>query len=241
LNSQTLRSIEKTFDRNDGELDIATFLQMCPGVFPRQRSPEFPEAEEQAFIVQLAAKLLFEDIDVDISGGADWMEFVNFVCAIAETLRIQAEEGTATQFNFDKGPAPVLETTKGFRPQITKCLYNKVFYWPDHPTENVVVFEEGQSAFHLHKVKTMQRRKRCEGHRSDLLAATFMPEPYDWVVTSGNDKLLCFWDVGFTLFKKWKLEWDVEGKNTSDTLGGSHSAGASLRGGDTEVKKAKKA
>ena len=44
--------------------------------------------------MQLAGKLLFEDIDVDQSGGADWMEFVNFVCAIAETLRIQAEEGT---------------------------------------------------------------------------------------------------------------------------------------------------
>jgi WD40 repeat protein len=225
LNSQSLRSIEHTFEENDGELDIATFLEMCPSVFPKPRYAQFPHAEEQAFIVQLAGKLLFEDIDVDQSGGADWMEFVNFVCAIAETLRIQAEEGTGTQFNFNEGPAQVVATTKGFRPQITKCLFGKLCYWPDHPAENVVVFEEGQSAFHLHKVKTMQRRKRCEGHRSDLLAATFMPEPYDWVVTSGNDKLLCFWDAGFSLFKKWKLEWVIEpsSKTTTSELGSSGS------------------
>eukprot|EP00928_Gymnodinium_smaydae_P078632 TRINITY_DN62742_c0_g1_i1.p1 TRINITY_DN62742_c0_g1~~TRINITY_DN62742_c0_g1_i1.p1 ORF type:complete len:1044 (-),score=241.20 TRINITY_DN62742_c0_g1_i1:37-3168(-) len=204
LNSRSLRSIEHTFDENDGEMEIAGFMEMCMSVFPKVFNEDIPHIEEQQFIMKLAGKMLFEDVDVDRSGGADWMEFVNFVCAIAETLRVQAEHSTAAEFEFHESVG--LQVVKNLRPSITKCLFNKVYYWPQHPSENVVVFEEGQSAFHLHKVKTMQRRKRCEGHRSDLLSATFMSAPYDWVVTSGNDKLVCFWDSGFNLIKKWKMD-----------------------------------
>jgi len=200
LNSQSLRSIENTFDDNDGELDISTFMEMCPSVFPKLDFPEFPFDEEKDFIVQLAGKMLFEDVDVDMSGGADWGEFVNFVCAVDETIRIQAEEGSAQVFDFEESSVSL-----PYRPQITKCGFDKLFHWPEASVENVVIFEEGQTGFYLHKPKTMQRRKRAEGHRSDLLAATFM-DSFDWIVTSGNDKLLCFWDSSYSLMKKWKLE-----------------------------------
>eukprot|EP00929_Paragymnodinium_shiwhaense_P063026 TRINITY_DN31519_c0_g1_i1.p1 TRINITY_DN31519_c0_g1~~TRINITY_DN31519_c0_g1_i1.p1 ORF type:complete len:1082 (-),score=262.73 TRINITY_DN31519_c0_g1_i1:157-3366(-) len=200
LNSQTLKSIEHNFNENDGEMDMSSFLEMCPIVFPKPNYADFPNQEEQQFIVQLAGKMLFEDVDVDQSHGADWMEFVNFVFAVGETIRLQAEEGSATQFDFFESPLAV-----PYRPSVTKCGFDKLFYWPNHPIDNVVVFEECQSGFHLHKLKTLQRRKRAEGHRSDLLSATFLPE-FGCVVTSGNDKLLCFWDSGFNLIKRWKLD-----------------------------------
>lgn len=216
LNSDSLRWLEQQFEKHDGELDISTFLEICPKVFPKPAYPEITRQDEQDFIVQLAGKMLFEDIDVDQSGGADWMEFVEFVCAISECLRIQADQGAGTQFDFYK----VDEVQAPYRPTITKCHFDKLFYWPEHPAESVVVFEEGQSGFHLHRPTTMQRRRRVDGHRSDLLDAAYLPDPFEWTVTSGNDKLLCFWDAGWNMVKKWSLKGD-RAKNELDLVVGS--------------------
>jgi hypothetical protein len=208
LNSKSLRWLEQQFEDNEGELDIKTFLDICPKVFPKPKYSEFPWPEQQEFIIALAGKMLFEDIDVDQSSGADWMEFVEFVCAIAEMLRIQADEGSGTQFDFRESSLSL-----PYRPQITKCLYDQMFYWPSHPADSVVIFEEGQAGFHLHRHQNLQRKKRCDGHRSDLLAAAFMPDPFEWCVTSGNDKQVCFWDSAFNVVKKWKMP-----KHTVNTL-----------------------
>mmetsp|Transcript_65248 Transcript_65248/g.123581 ORF Transcript_65248/g.123581 Transcript_65248/m.123581 type:complete len:1044 (+) Transcript_65248:93-3224(+) len=216
LNSDSLRWLEQQFEHHDGELNISTFLDICPTVFPKPRYPEFPNPEEQDFIVQLAGKMLFEDIDVDQSGGADWMEFVEFVCAISECLRIAAEQGSSTQFEFHK----VEEVQAPYRPTITKCHFDKLFFWPAHPAESIVVFEEGQSGFHLHRPTTMQRKRRVDGHRSDLLDATFLPDPFEWTVTSGNDKMLCFWDAGWNSVKKWSLKGDPK-KGELDAVAGA--------------------
>merc|ERR1740130_1531769 len=136
------------------------------------------------------------------------MEFVEFVCAIAECLRIQADEGSGTQFDFRESTLSL-----PYRPQITKCLYDQMFYWRDHPADACVIFEEGQAGFHLHRPTTLQRKRRCDGHRSDLLAAAYMQDPFEWCVTSGNDKQVVFWDSAFNVVKKWKMP-----KHTVNTL-----------------------
>lgn len=43
----------------------------------------------------------------------------------------------------------------------------------------------------------------------DLLAAEYLPDPYDWIVTSANDKTVRFWDSAFSQIKRWNLDYVV--------------------------------
>jgi len=201
IHAQLLRFLEKQFESHGGALKSHEFLKVFSQVFPRPHSEEFTTSEEQRFIMQLAIVELFEGIDSDMSGEATWIEFVEFVCAVAEELRLHAADLSGQVFEFE--PSKV---TVPCRPGITKCHFDKAFYWPEHPFESVVIFEEGQSSFHLHRPGTLQRRRRVDGHHSDVLSAVFLPQPFEWIVTSGNDKLICFWDSAFNLVKKWTLD-----------------------------------
>lgn len=201
LGSQSLRWLEQQFEKNGGELNFSTFLRVFKRVFPQPQAQEGLAQEEHKFIIQLAIMRLFQGMDVDQSGEASWMEFVEFVCAIAEELRLQAQELSGQTFDFDTSSISV-----PYRPAITKCHFDKVFYWPDHPLESVVIFEEGQTGFHLHRPTTLARKRRIDGHTNDLLAAAYLPKPFQWVVTAGNDGNLCFWDEAFKLIKKCKVK-----------------------------------
>jgi len=201
LGSQSLRWLEQQFERNGGELNAGAFLRVFSRVFPQPQMRESLEPEEHKFVVHLAIKMLFEGMDVDQSGQASWMEFVEFVCAIAEELRLQAQELSGQSFEFHPSHVSV-----PYRPAVTKCHFDKVFFWPEHPLESAVIFEEGQKGFHLHRPSTMARKRRIDGHSNELLAAAYLPEPFQWVVTSGNDTNLCFWDDSFKLVKKFKMK-----------------------------------
>jgi len=201
LNAQSLRWLEQAFEKSGGDLTSSVFLRIFAKVFPHPSSEHFPDKEDQRFIVHLAANTLFEDMDTDMSGMASWMEFVEFVCAIAEELRLQAQELSGQTFDFH--PSSIATPWK---PQITKQHFDQLFYWPDHPAECAIIFEEQQTGFYLHTARTMARKKRIEGHTADLLAAAFLPDPFNWVVTAGNDKTLRFWDDSFKLVKTWNLD-----------------------------------
>jgi len=201
LGSQSLRWLEQQFELNGGELNFSAFLRVFSRVFPHPQTRELLGPEERKFVVHLAIRMLFEGMDVDQSGEASWMEFVEFVCAIAEELRLQAQELSGQSFDFSPSQVSV-----PYRPTVTKCHFDKLFYWPDHPLESAVIFEEGQKGFHLHRPSTMARKRRIDVHTNDLLAAVYLPEPFQWVVTSGNDGCLCFWDESFKLVKKFKMK-----------------------------------
>jgi len=131
---------------------------------------------------------------------------VEFVCAVAEELRLHAADLSGQTFEFKECKVPVTH-----RPAITKCHFDQVFYWPDYPFgESVVIFEEGQTSFNLHRPGpgpgTLQRRRKVDGHQSDVLSAVFLPSPFEWIVTSGNDKMIIFWDSAFNVVKKWTLD-----------------------------------
>jgi len=217
LNLKSLHALEVQFELNGGELNSCNFLRVFEKVFPAPviEKPGWTASyDERRFIQQTACLTLFEFVDVDQSGGASWMEFVEFVCAIAEELRMQAAEESGQTFEFHLAEQIALP----FRPVISKCHFDRIFCWPDHPLEPVVVMEEGQSGFYLHRPKTLSRKKRVEGHQHDLLSATFLPAPFNCTATSGNDNLVCFWDENFNLVKKWTLDqtWTGEkGKVTS--------------------------
>mmetsp|Transcript_35904 Transcript_35904/g.78632 ORF Transcript_35904/g.78632 Transcript_35904/m.78632 type:complete len:995 (-) Transcript_35904:108-3092(-) len=201
LNAQSLRWMEQQFEKHGGHLSAGVFHKIISKVFPRPESTEFKCREEKDFIVDLAVVRLFESMDVDQSGEASWMEFVEYVCATAELLRMHLQENSGHNFDFTASSVLV-----PYRPTVTKCHFDKVFHWPDHPFEAAVVFEEGQTSFHLHRPQTMLRKRRVDGHRGEVLAGCFLPEPFEWVVTSGNDKTVCFWDGAFNLVKRWTLD-----------------------------------
>mmetsp|Transcript_14193 Transcript_14193/g.40804 ORF Transcript_14193/g.40804 Transcript_14193/m.40804 type:complete len:1142 (-) Transcript_14193:83-3508(-) len=215
LNLKSLSALEHAFQKHGGEMNSSKFLKVVTEVFPAPETPHRTTIMEKKFIQQMACLMLFESVDVDCSGEASWMEFVEFVCAIAEELRLQAAEESGQTFEFFEAEQVALP----FRPQITKCHFDRVFFWPQHPIDSAVIFEEGQPACHLHFPRTMVRRRRVEGgHRQELLSASFMPAPFQWVVTSGNDNLVCFWDENFNLVKRWSVDhvWTGEkGKVTS--------------------------
>lgn len=207
LGSQLLRRLEQYFARYGNALSTGAFVHLCFSVLP----PPDPQVvfikAERDFVIGMAALMLFQDIDVSATGSISWIQFVEFVIARSETIRRQAAQASITfnHFEFEKS-----DVTLNYRPQVTKCYFNKAFYWPNHPADLVVVFEEGQKAFHLHRPQTMIRRRKAEGHKKeDLNAAEFIPAPWDWVVTSANDKLLVFWDQNFNRIMRWELEFVV--------------------------------
>lgn len=201
LNSQSLQWLEQQFERCGGDLNSSQFLRVFSRVCPRLESTDFPLYEERKLAVCLAVLRLFQGMDVDQSGEASWMEFVEFISAIAEELRLKAQELSGQIFEF--GASPIVPA---YRPTITKCHYDKVFFWPDHPMECAVIFEEGQAGFFLHRQQTLQRRRRVDGHQSEVLAACYMPYPFHMVVTAANDKTLCFWDSAFNMVKRWRMK-----------------------------------
>uniref|UniRef100_A0A7S2QN17 EF-hand domain-containing protein n=1 Tax=Zooxanthella nutricula TaxID=1333877 RepID=A0A7S2QN17_9DINO len=209
VDPKTVSLLEQALTQAGGEMNSATFLKTVTDVFPRMSTSRTISPEEELFVQQMACLQLFESVDVDGSGQASWMELCEFVCAIAEELRLQVAEESGQTFDFEEAEQVALP----FRPAITKCHFDKIFYWMD----NVVVFEEGQAGFHLHFPKTMVRRRRVEGHRQEILSAAFLAD-FNWVVTSGNDNTVCFWDDNFNLVKRWTIDhtWTGEkGKVTS--------------------------
>jgi len=216
LNLKSLHNLEQEFERHGGDLNSSTFLKIFEKVFPEPvPQPNCSMSRQQKrFVQQMACLTLFECVDVDQSGEASWMEFVEFVCAIAEELRMQAAEESGQTFDFHSAE----QVAVPFRPAAPKCHFDQLFFWPDHPSEAAVVFEEGQAGFHIHRPKTLARKRKIEGHHQELLSATFLPEPFRCTVTSGNDNLICFWDENFNLIRKWTLDhtWTGEkGKVTS--------------------------
>jgi len=200
LNLKSLHNLEQHF-QSKGDLEIADFLRVFTKVFPQPDPVQWPNKVEQRFIVQLAVRLLFESMDVDMGGEVSWMEFVEFVCAIAEELRLKAAEESGQTFEFHEA-----KITAPFKPLITKCHFDRLYYWTEHPAESALIFEEGQSGFNLHRPLTMARKRRVDGHSAELLSAVFIPKPFEWVVTSANDKTICFWDSTFNLVKRWQLD-----------------------------------
>lgn len=216
LNRKSLHSLEQQFEMLGGELNTSQFMKVFEKVFPEPAKQDEEDwgIHERKFIQQMACLTLFEFVDVDQSGAASWMEFVEFVCAIAEELRLKAAEESGQTFDFH----PAEHVAVPFRPTMPKCHFDKVFFWPEHPIESAVVFEEGQPGFWLHRPKSLVRKRKIKGHNRELLCATFLPEPFKCTVTSGNDNLVCFWDENFNLVKKWILDhgWTGEkGKTTS--------------------------
>ncbi|CAJ1351114.1 unnamed protein product [Effrenium voratum] len=206
LNSQSLRWLEQQFERHGGNLNSGQFLRIFSRVCPRLDSIAFPKYEERKLAVHLSVLKLFEGMDVDTSGETSWMEFVEFISAVAEELRLKAQELSGQIFEFSSST----QVLPAYRPTVTKCHFDKLFHWPNHPMECAVVFEEGQASFFLHRQQSMLRRRRVTGHQSDLLSAAFLQD-INLVVTSGNDKMLCFWDsTAFNLVKRWSLK-DVVG------------------------------
>lgn len=200
LNLKSLHSLQQHFDAK-GDLEIGDFCRVFIKVFPQPDPVVWTDPGERTFITQMAIRLLFISMDVDSGGEVSWSEFVEFVCAIAEELRLKAAEESGQTFEFHQS-----DVVTTFRPSITKCHFDQLFYFPDHPADAVIIFEEGQFSFQLHRPNNMHRKKKCEGHNGEVLAAIFMPEPYEWVVTSANDKTICFWDASFLLIKKWTLD-----------------------------------
>mmetsp|Transcript_44362 Transcript_44362/g.105038 ORF Transcript_44362/g.105038 Transcript_44362/m.105038 type:complete len:1030 (-) Transcript_44362:194-3283(-) len=205
LNARSLRFLEHEFEKGNMNLTSDAFCKIFTKVFPPPPPEDIASTEERNFVVHLAALTLFEDIDVDKSGEASWMEFVEYVIAVAEELRMQDEEGATTKFDFYPS-----QTKLDYVPKKTKKTFDKLFYWPEHPLETIMVFEEGQKRFHLHRHPTMQRRRSADGHRDELLAGAYVSDPaFELVVTAGNDKLVCFWDNAFNLIKKWNMECTI--------------------------------
>ncbi|CAE7923643.1 EMB2745, partial [Symbiodinium necroappetens] len=213
LNSQSLRWLEQQFEDHGEKLNSGKFLRIFSRVCPRLESATFPKYEERKLAVHLSVLKLFEGMDVDESGETSWMEFVEFISAVAEELRLKAQELSGQIFEFHTASLVL----PNYKPTITKCHFDKVYFWPNHPMESAIVFEEGQASFFLHRQQTMLRRRRVDGHQSDLLAAAFLytdreDANVNLVVTSGNDKTLCFWDANaFNLVKRWSLK-DVVGE-----------------------------
>eukprot|EP00913_Durusdinium_trenchii_P032142 g30099.t1 len=183
LNSQSLKWLEQQFELHGGNINSAQFLKIFSKVCPRLESSAF-SADERKMAMKFAVLKLFEGMDVDTSGETSWMEF-----AVAEELRLKAQELSGQIFEFSASVQVVLPA---YRPTVTKCHFDKLFYWPGLPMECAVVFEEGQASFFLHRQQSMLRRRRVDGHQSDLLSAAFLQD-INLVVTSGNDKTLCFW------------------------------------------------
>mmetsp|Transcript_22839 Transcript_22839/g.53833 ORF Transcript_22839/g.53833 Transcript_22839/m.53833 type:complete len:1024 (+) Transcript_22839:83-3154(+) len=213
LNSQSLRWLEQQFEDHGEKLNSGEFLRIFSRVCPRLDSAAFPKYEERKLAVHLSVLKLFEGMDVDESGETSWMEFVEFISAVAEELRLKAQELSGQIFEFHTASLVL----PNYKPTITKCHFDKVYFWPNHPMESAIVFEEGQASFFLHRQQTMLRRRRVDGHQSDLLAAAFLytdreDANVNLIVTSGNDKTLCFWDANaFNLVKRWSLK-DVVGE-----------------------------
>lgn len=205
LGSQSLKYLEREFERVNGELGSRRFLRVFSRVFSQPQMTELLGTQEQRFAVQLAIKMLFEGMDVDSSGIVSWMEFVEFVCATAEEMRLKAQELSGQTFDFEPSSISV-----PYRPAAPKCHFDKVFYWPGLASESaesaVIIFEQGSHKFHLHRPSTMARKKQLEGHAGDVLAAAWLEKPFQQVVTSGNDGNLCFWDDQWKLVRKWKVK-----------------------------------
>lgn len=207
LGSHLLRRLEQYFARYGNALSTGAFIHLCFSVLPPPDPQIVFVKAERDFVIGMAALMLFQDIDVSGTGSIFWLQFVEFVIARSETIRRQAAQASITfnHFEFEKS-----QVTLNYRPQVTKRYFNKAFYWPNHPADLVVVFEEGQKAFNLHRPQTMIRRRKAEGHKKeDLLAAEFIPAPWDWVVTAANDKLLVFWDQNFNRIMRWELDFVV--------------------------------
>ncbi|CAE7188614.1 EMB2745 [Symbiodinium microadriaticum] len=213
LGRASLRWLEQQFEDHGEKLNSGEFLRIFSRVCPRLESATFPKYEERKLAVHLSVLKLFEGMDVDESGETSWMEFVEFISAVAEELRLKAQELSGQIFEFHTASLVL----PNYKPTITKCHFDKVYFWPNHPMESAIVFEEGQASFFLHRQQTMLRRRRVDGHQSDLLAAAFLytdreDANVNLVVTSGNDKTLCFWDANaFNLVKRWSLK-DVVGE-----------------------------
>eukprot|EP00933_Yihiella_yeosuensis_P022201 TRINITY_DN1747_c2_g2_i1.p1 TRINITY_DN1747_c2_g2~~TRINITY_DN1747_c2_g2_i1.p1 ORF type:complete len:1069 (+),score=159.47 TRINITY_DN1747_c2_g2_i1:99-3209(+) len=208
LNSQSLRWLEQQFEKSGGELNSGAFLPIFARVCPRLESQILTNYEERKLAVHLAVLRLFEGMDVDRSGTADWMEFVEFISAVAEELRLKAEDMSGQIFEFEMSTGAV----PNYRPSVTKCHFDRIFYWPEHPSDTALVLEGGQPSFFIHRSQTLQRKRRINGHQSEVLAACYMPAPYDLVVTAGNDKMICFWDSSYALSKRWTLKKKVIGE-----------------------------
>lgn len=218
LNLKSLHNLESEFKRSGGDLDSQAFMKIFTRAFPEPISQRSLDREQRRYVQQLACLMLFESMDVDSGGTASWMEFVEFVCAIAEELRMQAAEESGQTFEFSLAEKVAVP----FRPAVTKCHFDRVFYWPEHPSDCAIVFEEGQPAFHLHSCRSLTRKRRVDGgHRQELLSATFMPAPFQWIVTSGNDCMVCFWDDNFNLVKRWALDQVWSGVPATSTSMGA--------------------
>jgi len=62
-----------------------------------------------------------------------------------------------------------------------------------------------ECAFQLLHPTTLKPKRSVAGHTGDVLSACHVPE-YDWIVTSGNDRQLIFWEPGFAQIKRWSLD-----------------------------------
>jgi WD40 repeat protein len=190
------------FEKFGQALEVAAFIKVLSSVLPAPDRHSHKSPEERAYMTRLAALTLFQDIDVLGSGEVSWVKFIEFVIAKSETLRVQED----SRFKFDFYPS---KASCSHRPTGMRCHYDQVYHWPNPTTEAMVIFEEGQPSFHLHHPHTLARKRKIEGHRNELLCAAYLPDPFEWVVTSANDKTVQFWDLGFTSLKRWTFDYVV--------------------------------
>jgi WD40 repeat protein len=177
-------------------------MKVLSSVMPAPDRHSHKTPEERAYVTRRAALTLFEDIDVLGSGEVSWVKFIEFVIAKSETLRVQEDSRSTFEFYPSKQAC-------ANRPTGMRCHYDHIYYYPNPITEAMLIFEEGQSAFHLHHPHSLARKRKVEGHRNELLCAAYLPDPFEWVVTTANDKTVQFWDLGFTSLKRWTFDYVV--------------------------------
>lgn len=211
LDYHKVSSLDRLFAKHGGNLGTSLFVRLFSDVlavhfkkFAEQTSGLL--AEDRQFVLSFAALTMFQDIDAAGTDNVSWIQFVEFVVAKSETLRTQSEVGciNSTRFDFTVSNIPMPH-----KPTLPKSTFDKCYYWPEHSADVVVVFEEGQDAYSLHRPTTIARRRRVEGHQMDLLAAEYLPDPFDWLVTCANDKAVRFWDSAFSQIKRWNLDYAV--------------------------------
>lgn len=202
LHSQALRRLELRFEKFGHSLELPVFMKVLSSVLPAPDRQTHKSPEERAYVTQQAALMLFQDIDVLGSGAVSWVKFIEFVIAKSETLRVQ--EDSRSTFEFYPSKQQCANKPNGMR-----CHYDHIYHWPNPMTEALLIFEEGQPHFHLHHPHSLLRKRKVDGHRNELLSAAYLPEPFDWVVTTANDKTVQFWDLGFTSLKRWTFDYVV--------------------------------
>mmetsp|Transcript_70613 Transcript_70613/g.188204 ORF Transcript_70613/g.188204 Transcript_70613/m.188204 type:complete len:1232 (-) Transcript_70613:157-3852(-) len=232
LNARALRKLEVHFSRCSDEVTKAEFVEALSAVLPVPQKQKLKSPTERKFLLAMAAHKLFEDIDTGCCGHVGWVKLIEYVIAQSAALRRQdSETHTCPWYASNSNPLPhKLPDMRSFYEQVhfwpgaVDSVVVMVSRESDPrkseaadkaaprpaagnraPKESPLGRGRADCAFQLHHPISLKLKRHVVGHQGDVLSAVHVPE-FDWVVTSGNDKQLCFWDPGFAPLRKWKLD-----------------------------------